>query len=269
MASSTSVNSASGVWWPSAETAKQQESMFYLTSGALNEWRSAGGRTPATAAGCGKKIAIVDRARPEASGHSFFSAVMPFALVAAATRTAVMDENADWLASFHRADRATMEACYREHHAAVTRAVGTILTGADQETVVQEVFLRLLSNEQMRRTFVGGSIGAWLARVARNLAVDYWRRHRLEAGHDEAEGPPDAHVAAARQEAEMDARLLVERFRREKLPPQWVPVFEARFIQQLSQREAARALGVFRTTLAYQELRIRQLVNEFLDELAR
>jgi RNA polymerase sigma-70 factor (ECF subfamily) len=244
--------------------------MLYLTSGVLNEWHRPGGRKPglgATIAECAKKIATIHRARPEATGYSFFSAAMSFALVAA-TPTAVMDEHADWLASFHRADRATMEACYREHHATVTRAVGSILTGADQETVVQEVFLRLLSNEQMRRTFAGGSIGAWLGRVARNLAVDYWRRHRLESEHD-GEEPPDAHLAAARQEAETDARLLVDRFRREKLPAQWVPVFEARFLQQLSQREAARALGVFRTTLAYQELRIRQLMNEFLDELAR
>ena len=192
---------------------------------------------------------------------------MSFVLIVA-TRTAVMDENADWLAHFHRGERATMEACYREHHAQVTRAVGTILTGADQETVAQEVFLRLLSNEQMRRTFTGGSLGAWLGRVARNLAVDHWRRHRLEEGH-EREAPADAQVTAARQEAELEARLLVERFRREKLPPHWVPVFEARFLQQLSQREAARALGIFRTTLAYQELRIRQLMNEFLEELAR
>jgi RNA polymerase sigma-70 factor (ECF subfamily) len=270
MASSTSVKRASGWWWPSAETAKQQESMLHLTSDPPNEWEGAkwtkGLRVRAPE--CAKKIAtIIDRARPDATGYSLSTAAMSFALVAA-TRTAVMDENADWLAAFHRADRATMEACYREHHAAVTRAVGTVLTGADQETVVQEVFLRLLSSEPMRRTFLGGSLGAWLGRVARNLAVDYWRRHRLEAGHD-GEGPPDAHVTAARQEAEMDARLLVERFRREKLPPQWIPVFEARFLQQLSQREAARALGVFRTTLAYQELRIRQLMNEFLDELAR
>ncbi|NPC78158.1 RNA polymerase subunit sigma-70, partial [Pyxidicoccus fallax] len=53
-------------------------------------------------------------------------------------------------------------------------------------------------------------------------------------------------------------------FRREHLPAKWAPVFEARFVRQLSQREAAAALGLHRTTLAYQELRIRSLLKKFL-----
>jgi RNA polymerase sigma-70 factor (ECF subfamily) len=48
------------------------------------------------------------------------------------------------------------------------------------------------------------------------------------------------------------------------LPPAWLDVFQARFIDHLSQCEAAARLGKRRTTLAYQELRIRRLLRKFL-----
>ena len=41
-------------------------------------------------------------------------------------------------------------------------------------------------------------------------------------------------------------------------------VFEARFVRQLTQREAASTLGISRTTLAYQEHRIRKLLRKHL-----
>jgi RNA polymerase sigma-70 factor (ECF subfamily) len=63
-----------------------------------------------------------------------------------------------------------------------------------------------------------------------------------------------------------EARLLVERFRRDHLPPDWQGVFDLRFLQQLPQREAATRLSLPRTTLAYRELRIRRLLRRFLLE---
>jgi RNA polymerase sigma-70 factor (ECF subfamily) len=65
---------------------------------------------------------------------------------------------------------------------------------------------------------------------------------------------------------EVDARMLVERFRKESLPEKYLPVFEARFIRQLPQREAAASLSMQRSTLAYQEERIRTLLRDFLLE---
>jgi RNA polymerase sigma-70 factor (ECF subfamily) len=43
-------------------------------------------------------------------------------------------------------------------------------------------------------------------------------------------------------------------------------VFELRFLQQMTQHEAAHALGIRRTTLAYRELRIRRALRAFLLE---
>lgn len=166
-----------------------------------------------------------------------------------------------WLASFHRGDRATLSACYRDHFTTASRAIGALLTGADRETVIHEVFSRLIAHADLRRSFGGGSFGAWLATVARNQAIDY--RRRLGRELSMADAVERAEPAASWQES-ADARLLVERFRRERLPVDWAGVFELRFLQQLPQRDAARLLSMRRTTLAYRELRIRHLLKRFL-----
>jgi len=166
-----------------------------------------------------------------------------------------------WLAAFHRGDRAAMERCYRDHFETVEAAIGGILGSADRETVIHELFTRLVGGAELRRSFQGGSLGAWLATIGRNRAIDYRRRHGRETELDD-ERP--AEPATIRWQEAADARLLIERFRRQRLPAEWASVFEACFVQQLSQREAARALGIRRTTLAYRELRIRRQLRKFL-----
>ena len=105
-------------------------------------------------------------------------------------------------------------------------------------------------------------MGAWLATVARHQAIDYRRRlNREVALPPEGVGEP---IPALDGEAE--ARLLIGQFRRERLRPEWQPVFDLRFLKQLSQREAADALKITRTTLAYRELRIRRALKSFLME---
>jgi RNA polymerase sigma-70 factor (ECF subfamily) len=167
-----------------------------------------------------------------------------------------------WLERFYEGDRRALETVYREQFSTVETSVGRVLSGADRETAVHEVFLKIINNEGLRRSFRGGDLGAWLAVVARNHAIDYVRRRSREApsGIDLGAGDVDPHAFTRSTEA----RLLVERFQRDVLPPQWRRVFEARLLHNLSQTEAAAALGVRRTTLAYQELRIRRLLRKFL-----
>jgi|SRR6185312_61197 len=169
-----------------------------------------------------------------------------------------------WLDAFHKGNRDTLADCYRDHFEAVERTIGSVLTGADCETVIHEVFSRLIAGEELRRSFQGGSFAAWLATVARNAAIDYRRRYAREVSLS-AEAIQDASEHPGWEEA-THARLLLERFQKEILPPKWSSVFERCFIQQMSQREAARALGLRRTTLAYRELRIRRALRRFLLE---
>src|SRR5262245_46503694 len=86
-----------------------------------------------------------------------------------------------WLQRFHRGDMAVLEGCYREHFAVVAGAIGGILGPVDRETVIHEVFSRLIAREELRRSFRGGSFPAWLATVARNHAIDYRRRLARES----------------------------------------------------------------------------------------
>lgn len=171
-----------------------------------------------------------------------------------------------WLADFHAGRRRTLEDCYKSHHGDVARAAGRVLGAADSETVTHEVFYRLLTDAEMRQGFRGGNLRAWLVQIAQNRAIDVARRLRREEP-EESETALRADAAGApRFDDAVDAKMLIDRFVRDELPVAWAGVFDARFIRQLPQREAASELGMQRTTLVYQEQRIRELLKKFLLE---
>jgi RNA polymerase sigma-70 factor (ECF subfamily) len=168
-----------------------------------------------------------------------------------------------WLRDFHAGERDCLERCYRDHLETVDGAVARVVTGADRETLVHEVFFRLLSDKSLRASFRGGSFASWLRVVARNQAIDYARRRRLEVSFT-GEAGPSGESGAPLFEQQIDVRLTLERFRERLLPPKWRAVFDARMVAQQDQPTAARALGMRRTTLAYQEYRIRRLLRRFV-----
>jgi RNA polymerase sigma-70 factor (ECF subfamily) len=169
-----------------------------------------------------------------------------------------------WLERFHAGERDALEQCYREFFQTVQASVGRVLRGADMETVIHDVFYKLLSDERARRGFSGGSFGAWISRVARNQAIDYVRRHSREQTVDPRAAERMDGGWSDDLEARVEARRIVERFRAEGLPAKWEQVFVVRFVEQLPQREAASRLGISRTTLAYRELRIRRLLRSYV-----
>lgn len=152
---------------------------------------------------------------------------------------------------------------YREYFTTVDGAVARVLAGADKETVIHDVFCQLMTRAEVRSGFRGGSFGAWLGTLARNRAVDFHRRRKLEQpmGTD-----PEAYGGAMETqsfEPKAEARLVLERFSG-TLPEKWRRVFEKRFVEGLEQHEAASALDMSRTTLAYQEYRIVRLLRRFV-----
>jgi RNA polymerase sigma-70 factor (ECF subfamily) len=167
-----------------------------------------------------------------------------------------------WLQAFHDGDRATLARVYHEHFATVEAAVGRVVSGADQETVIHEVFFKLIASSDERRRFLGGSLGAWLTTVARNHAIDHARRRSRERTMPSevlvnCAGTTDAGGEAAQ------ARVLLEKFR-DGLPEPWRRVFDLCCLGQLPQRDAAAGLGIARTTLAYQDHQIRIRLRRFL-----
>src|SRR5260221_13768567 len=181
-----------------------------------------------------------------------------------ASPSEVAAEAVNWLAEFHRGSRAVLTECYVDHFVSVERAVGRILKGADRETVIHEIFFRLMTNESLRHTFQGGSFRAWISTIARNQAVDYWRRQQFEVPAGAPEDLLGEREDAARFENRVEAQITIDRFRSECLPEKWKKLFDARFIQQLDQPQAARPLGMHRTTLIYQEYRVRTLPRRFV-----
>ena len=181
---------------------------------------------------------------------------------AAASAAQALEEQ--WLHKFHAGERACLERCYRDHLVTVDRVVAPIVEGADRETLVHEVFYRLLTEETLRRGFRGGSFPSWLRVVARNQAIDYARRRRLELTIlDQASAPADPGPVPLLEE-QIDVRLTLSRFHDLVLPPRWHRVFVARFVEHQDQPTAARSLGMRRTTLAYQEYRIRRLLRRYV-----
>ncbi|HXI56826.1 MAG TPA: RNA polymerase sigma factor [Polyangia bacterium] len=170
-----------------------------------------------------------------------------------------------WLDAFHAGDRACMAALYEGQFDVVDRVVGGILSGFDRENVVHEVFFRLLSDDGLRREFQGGSLSSWLRVMARNLALDHVRSRRFEVPLVEhTQARHGALSIEDRLEQRTHVRLTLERFRSQGLPAKWEGVFVARFLEQQDQPTAARSLGMPRTTLAYQEHRIRKLLERFV-----
>ncbi len=166
------------------------------------------------------------------------------------------------LAAFHEGDRAALELIYRAHHARVVAAACRVLQPVDAETVTHEVFYQLIASAVMRSGFIGGDVGAWLGRVVTNRAIDHRRRYARETELSLEHAAPPASTPCEAPDR-LSAQLVIERFRRDRLPAKWARVFEARFIDQLGQRETARALRMSRTTLVYQEQRVRALLLRF------
>ncbi len=166
----------------------------------------------------------------------------------------------EWLTRFHEGDPATIGECYRDHFDAIYRTVGWILTGADRENVVHELFERILSSGRLRRGFTGGHLRAWLCTVARNQAIAYARRSGREYPL-----PPEDVMAMADRETDDDAEylVLVDKLAN-ALPPNLRGVFEVRFVQRMSQREAAKRLGIARSTLIYREYMVRSRLKKLL-----
>jgi len=125
------------------------------------------------------------------------------------------------------------------------------------DDLVQDVFIRALRRLPLLRK--SGSFGAWLAAIARNLAVDYYRRPAAaeeqlpedqQMEDQQTEDPPGGQIARRLgQSHEADANLILDAIR--SLPDAYRETLILRLVEGMTGPEIAE-----RTGLTYGSVRV-------------
>jgi RNA polymerase sigma-70 factor, ECF subfamily len=147
---------------------------------------------------------------------------------------------------------------YQRHSDVVFRAALRVTgSAADAEDVLQTVFLRLLNRDGLAEPMKAPE--AYFRRAATNAAIDVMRRRvsRAEQSVDEQMKAPAT-----------SSPILKERLRRAiaQLPPRDAELFSLRYIEGISNSELADLLGMERVTVGTRLHRIRQTLQESLEE---
>jgi RNA polymerase sigma factor (sigma-70 family) len=173
-----------------------------------------------------------------------------FAIIGA-VRHAFLDERgeptADALERFYAGDQVVMAQLYQRHAPRAVAQLRKYLPRIDTEAVVQEAFVTLMAHTEQRRRFKGGSFAAFLCIMTRYRGIDAWRR---EQRYVEAESLPEATDANSDVDDRLAAREILHKFLERSVPPKQKAFFQARFIDQRTQIEAAELLQIRRSTLA-------------------
>jgi RNA polymerase sigma-70 factor (ECF subfamily) len=150
-------------------------------------------------------------------------------------------EGAELLAALAAGDEAAFARVVRGHYDLVYRVAWRMLGGpGEAEDVAQEVFLRLWRGAERLREI--GSLRAWLARVATNLAIDRMRRRRPEGAGEmpEVEDPqpgPERNAERSAASRLVDAAIAA-------LPERQRAAIVLTYSEELANSEVAAALGI-------------------------
>jgi RNA polymerase sigma-70 factor, ECF subfamily len=97
-----------------------------------------------------------------------------------------LESDADLLAAAAKRDAAAFGRLIAKYHGLVYRVVWRITNGnVESEDIAQEAFLKLWNNPAQLRE--AGALKGWLARVAHNLAMDWFRHRQGTADIDQLE----------------------------------------------------------------------------------
>ncbi|HVZ72032.1 MAG TPA: sigma-70 family RNA polymerase sigma factor [Polyangia bacterium] len=175
---------------------------------------------------------------------------------------------------FRSGTREALEAVYWSHVDRVERIVcfgfqqresGRLpgVPAAEVPDLVQEVFARLF-RESTRQAFdPSHELAPYLAAIARNVVIDWARKHRHEIV--ETAGDVDDVAAAADVPEANDDELIRETERYlATLPSDLAALHEQRYVLGRSQEEAARALGLTRQNVRTLETKLRRGLEQAL-----
>lgn len=179
------------------------------------------------------------------------------------------------LVRFRQGDCAALEAVYWAYVDWITRTVQAMansFASASGERVnfgkmeladlVHEVFARAFSPVSRQHYDGNRPYGPYLGQIARNVVIDHWRMVRRRVALDVAPLLEALSVESAGTEnaperwADQETIAVVERYLA-SLEPDVRRVHEALYVQGLSQRDAAAALGLGRQAVRGIEARLR------------
>jgi RNA polymerase sigma-70 factor (ECF subfamily) len=147
-------------------------------------------------------------------------------------------------------DADAFETLYDEYHRLVygvaLRMLGDAATAQD---ITQAVFLKVWSSPNL---FYGGSFGAWIARIARNRALDVLRSRNVHQESELPEALPENEAIEEIAFANLDAALV--RGALQSLPPEQREPIELGFFGGVTHEEIAQRSG---TPLGTVKTRIR------------
>ena len=151
-----------------------------------------------------------------------------------------MDDAGRLIERVRSRDADSFEILYDRYHRVVYGVALRVLADtAAAEDVTQSVFLKIWSAPEL---FRGGNFGAWIARVARNRALDVARSRELRAEGELAQPPPESDgiedLALARIDGERVRRALT------LLPPEQREPIELGFFGGITQEQIARQIGL-------------------------
>ena len=153
-------------------------------------------------------------------------------------------------------------AAYESHAKPIYRFLYWRTRDADlSEDLTSSVFEKAWRS---RRSFKGGSVQAWLYRIARNLLTDHWRR-KQDVPSSDIDALPEA-VVEDTAGLELDQALAVRRLQQAlaKLPPEMRSVVQLRFIERLPAKRVARQLGLSESNVRVIQYRALRKLRSFL-----
>ena len=142
------------------------------------------------------------------------------------------DEVGDLVRLAQEGDRAAFAELYRRHTRAVHGILLSRVSATDVDDLVQDVFIQAM--ERITTLHDPQAFGAWLAAIARNRAVDHWRRRPV---HVEL---PDSLSTPARDRTEALAALAAIR----TLPEAYRETLMLRLVEGMTGPEIARCTGL-------------------------
>lgn len=114
-----------------------------------------------------------------------------------------------------------------------------------------------------RQSFQGGSVQAWLYRIARNSLTDHWRKKK-DIPSDDIDALADPYIDQTAEE--MDQSLANAKLQQalNKLPEQMHMILELRFIENMPAKQVAIQLNITESNVRVLQLRALRKLRIYL-----